>query len=111
MKAPMKRNISGSAKGANTSFAGATRSTTQAAAPSKAVTARGSASVTQSTTTDASTAASRWAAGETPESGSASRVRKATGASMAPTRWRVITAAPGVEMMTPGQKYPTYQAS
>ncbi len=37
MNEPMKRNISGSANGANTSLAGATRSTTHAAAPSSAV--------------------------------------------------------------------------
>ncbi len=59
MKAPMKRNISGSANGANTSLAGATWRITQAAAPSSAVTGSGSASVTQSTTTAPSTAARR----------------------------------------------------
>src|SRR3954447_532111 len=111
MKAPIKRNISGSANGAKTSFAGATRSTTQAAAPNKAVTAKGSASVTQSTTTEASTAASRWAAGDTPASGRAKRATKAAGARTAPTPWRVITAARGAEMMISAQRSWTYQPS
>ena len=65
----MKRNIKGSANGANTSFAGATRSTTHAAAPSSAVTGSGSASVIQSTTTAAITAASLCASGFNPVSG------------------------------------------
>ena len=54
----MKRKISGSANGRNTSFAGATPATTQATAPKSAVTASGSASVTQSTITRTSIGAS-----------------------------------------------------
>ena len=53
MNAPMKRNISGSANGANASRAGATPSATAAATPSSAVTGSGIASVTHSTTTAA----------------------------------------------------------
>ncbi len=49
----MKRKMSGSANGRNTSFAGATPKTTHAAAPSSAVTASGRASVNQSTITAA----------------------------------------------------------
>src|SRR5687767_9978808 len=63
MNDPMKRNISGSANGANTSRAGATRITTQAAAPMIAVTGIGSASVTHRMTTAAMIAARRCASG------------------------------------------------
>jgi hypothetical protein len=56
---PTKTKMSGSANGAKASFAGATRSTTAAATPSKAVIAIGIASVTQSTTTATNTAARR----------------------------------------------------
>ena len=86
MNAPMKRKISGSAKGANTSFAGATPSTTHAAAPSSAVADSGSASLTQSTTTAPSTAARRCASGVSPGRGSSSSRRKAPRARTAPMR-------------------------
>ena len=59
----MNRKMSGSANGRKTSFAGATPRTTQATAPSSAVTASGRASVNQSTTTQATMTASRCASG------------------------------------------------
>ncbi len=90
MNAPMKRNISGSANGAKTTFAGATPSTTHAAAPSRAVTGSGSASVTHSTTTAASTAPRRWASGESPVMGQASSETNTAGASTDPMRPRTL---------------------
>ena len=64
MKEPIKRKISGSAKGAKTSRAGATPASTQAAAPRRAVTARGRASVIQRITTASAITASDCAWGE-----------------------------------------------
>jgi len=60
---PMNRKISGSANGRNTSLTGATPHTTQAVAPSSAVTASGRASVNQSTMTAATITANRCASG------------------------------------------------
>ena len=62
----MNRNISGEANGANTALASATPSTTQAEAPSNAVTGMGNASVTHSQTTVARIAASRCASADSP---------------------------------------------
>jgi hypothetical protein len=61
---PINRKISGSAKGAKTSRAGATPATTQATAPARAVTASGSASVIQRITTATTITAKAWASGE-----------------------------------------------
>jgi hypothetical protein len=88
MNDPMKRNISGSANGAKTSFAGATLKTTHPAAPSSAVTGSGSDSVIHSTTTAAITAASLCASGLRPGSGSRSSARKTAGASTNPATRR-----------------------
>src|SRR5829696_7099185 len=88
MNDPMKRNIKGSAKGANTSFAGATFSTTQAAAPTSAVTGSGSASVIHRSTTAAITAASLCASGFNPGSGSSSSAANASGATTNPAARR-----------------------
>ena len=63
MNDPMKRKTSGSEKGRKTSFAGATPATTQATAPSSAVTGSGRASVTHNTTTPARITARLWASG------------------------------------------------
>src|SRR5262245_57242785 len=98
MNAPMNRNISGSANGANTSLAGATSSTTQADAPSSAVTGSGSASVTHSTTTVAMTAARRWASGESPGSGRTTSARKTAGARKNPTARRTLREVSGTEV-------------
>src|SRR5215203_6909445 len=88
MNEPMKRNIRGSAKGANTSLAGATFSTTQAAAPTRAVTGSGSASVIHSSTTAAITAASLCASGFNPGSGNSSNAANASGATTNPATRR-----------------------
>ena len=93
MNAPIKRNISGSANGANTSLAGATRSTTAAAAPSIAVTGMGSASVTQSTTTAARIAARRCASGVSVAIGVRRMATKTIGARTKPT---MVLVRPGV---------------
>ena len=61
---PISRKINGSANGANTTWAGATPATTQATAPTSAVTARGRASVIHRTTTATTIAASACAWGE-----------------------------------------------
>ena len=66
----MKRKTIGFAIGANAAPTGATCSTTASVGPSRAVTASGSASVTQNTMTSATTAASRCASGVNPSSGS-----------------------------------------
>ncbi len=100
MNAPMKRNISGSAKGAKTSFAGAMPNTTHAAAPSSAVTGSGSASVTQRTTTAASTPASRCASGVTPGIGHQRSTSPSAGASVAPAIARPRPAPAGSLMET-----------
>ena len=63
MNEPMNRKTSGSEKGRKTSFAGATPATTQATAPSSAVTGSGRASVTHSTTTPTRITARLWASG------------------------------------------------
>src|SRR5215207_9478068 len=88
MNDPMKRNIKGSAKGANTSFAGATLRTTHAAAPTSAVTGSGSASVIHSSTTAAITAASLCASGLRPGSGNRSSTANASGATTNPAARR-----------------------
>ena len=83
----MNTKISGSANGANACVAGATPSTTAAATPRNAVIAIGIASVTQRTTTAASTAASRRAgSGSAPQLHQASA--NASGASSSPARSR-----------------------
>ena len=88
MNEPMNKNISGSAKGAKTSLAGATCNTTQAAAPSSAVTGSASASVIHKTTTAAMIAASRWASGLSSGNGQSQTAAKANGANQKPARRR-----------------------
>src|SRR5688500_11849546 len=88
MNAPMKRNISGSAYGANTSRAGATRMITASDVPSSAVTGIGRASVIQRTTTVARIAASRCASGSRPGIGRRSSAMKMAGARKTPARLR-----------------------
>lgn len=63
MNEPMKRKMSGSAKGRNTSRTGATPATVQATAPANAVTGKGRISVTQATTTAERITASDRASG------------------------------------------------
>jgi hypothetical protein len=98
MNDPMKRNINGSANGANTSRAGATRIATHAAAPASAVTGSGSASVIHRMTTAAITAASRCASGFSAGSGRSSNRIKTEGASTNPAtrRTRSKRASPSV---------------
>ena len=88
MNDPMNRNIKGSANGAKTSLAGATRNRTQAQAAISAVTGNARASVTHSTTTAPITAASRCASGCSVGIGQASRTANTTGASSNPPRRR-----------------------
>ena len=66
-------------------------------APSSAVTGSGSASVTQSTTTAARTAASRWAGSESPSRGRMRKSRKTAGARKAPTRRCTLLLYCGVD--------------
>ena len=113
MNAPMKRNISGSAKGAKTSLAGATPSTTQTAAPNNAVTGSGRASVTHSTTTAPRTAARRCAAGVTPVIGRARKQQKdsrSEGCSDAPADGRAVRRT-GVQLVDHTKKPPPPNSS
>ena len=104
MNAPMNRNISGSANGANTSLAGATRNTTHAAAASSAVTGIGSASVTHSTITAAITAANRWASSRSSGHGQNHTAAKASGAKPKPRRCRQRSKARSLALRGSGGK-------
>ena len=105
MNDPIKRNISGSANGANTSRAGATLNTTHATAPISAVTGIGSASVTQRITTAAMIAARRCASGLSPASGANRSETKASSASSNPRRPRAALKSarfgPSISIVAP----------
>jgi hypothetical protein len=88
MNEPMKRNMIGSANGANTSLAVATRKTTHSDAPTSAVTGMASASVIHNVTTAANTAARRCASGESDGSSACQTAANAIGASTSPARTR-----------------------
>ena len=84
MKLPMNRKMIGSANEASARRAVATWKTTASAGPSSAVTAIGSASLTQSTTTAAITAARRCPASESPDIGSSRTSSSVAGARKRP---------------------------
>ena len=87
MNDPMKRNMIGSAKGANAWAAGATPNTTASDTPSRAVMVMGTASLIHSTTTAPRIAASRCA-GSGSASGADQRATNTSGASTRPMRRR-----------------------
>ena len=84
MKLPMNRKMVVLANGRKVSPAGATCRKMASAGPISAVTASGTASVTQNTMTRAMTAASRWPSGVSDSKGHARTSRNASGPTTRP---------------------------
>jgi hypothetical protein len=88
-KLPRKRNTTGSPKGANISIAVPTPRSTERAAPSKAVTGIGTASVIHQVKTSANTATRRAAGADNPEIGKTRRPTNRTGPDRRPAAFRI----------------------